>query len=385
MFVPCPCSLPRPTGCLVKEELASQKMGAGASVTGQELDVGPLEAAAGGRPSPVEAGKGLLAAVRFFTVSLHTWGKNSVPLPDTFQLRISLESLDFVTADAAKTPLIQFPFQNILCWGSSSKVFQFSIFDVENCIVGKSPDTIPIYLRTNEGKEIEKWIMENVRRLMADMEKPHAVTKEEFRGLKSLLFQIERSSNNDDVEEEQGAGSDAPPSPGVEALRDACLRDDWLHVIDQFSTGRLFLAKQGMELMLIIGPHQPFEKYDLALLLYDRILNLESFQLIINTFEDEAERQNLIMRLAQDKKDKEARRGGLHSATKIMKEYVPSPASSRKTMPAASEAAAADANGSSSGPALERASSDARPFEEEPLRPRRLHPGTEEDEEKESS
>jgi hypothetical protein len=368
-------------------------MGAGASVTGQDLDVGPVDKTkAGGRSSTieegkstVEVGKGLLAAVRFFTVSLHTWAKNSIPLPNSFQLRISLESLDFVTADAAKTPWVQFPFQNILCWGSSSKVFQFSIFDVENCMVGKSPDTIPIYLRTNEGKEIEKWIMENVRRLMADMEKPHAVTKEEYRGLKSLLFQIERSSSSNDAEEEHEDGSDPPPSPDAEALRDACLRDDWFHVIDQFSTGRLFLAKQGMELMLIIGPHQPFEKFDLALLLYDRILNPESFQLIINTFEDEAERENLILRLAQDKKDKEARRGGLHSATKIMKEYVASPGSSHRKAVDSHSGAGAGSDDTCSRPALEHASaSDARSFEEEPLRPRRLDAGNEEDEEKES-
>jgi hypothetical protein len=103
------------------------------------------------------------------------------------------------------------------------------------------------------------------------------------------------------------------------------------------------------------------------------------------TFEDEAERENLILRLAQDKKDKEARRGGLHSATKIMKEYVASPGSSHRKAVDSHAGAGAGSDDTCSRPALEHASaSDARPFEEEPLRPRRLDAGNEEDEEKES-
>ena len=311
-------------------------MGAGASVT----DVGPISP-----PSPVSAVSssitlipGDLAAVRTFVVSLHAWGKNAVQLPARFTLRISLESLDFVEIETGR-PLVQFPFQNILCWGSSSKVFQFSVFDVENCLNGKGSETIPIYLRTTEGRLIEKWIMENVRRLMADMAKPHAVTKAEFRGLKNLLFQIT-------TEQEEVAGSraaeapqsfsqnaepaqeDAPDNSVPVLPADASLREDWLQVIDQFScNGRKFLTKQGMELMLLIGPLMPFEKFDLALLLYDRIINSESYQLIINTFEDEAERENLILRLRDEKKSKEARSGKFTPSCKIMTEYVPTPGS----------------------------------------------------------
>ena len=58
-------------------------------------------------------------------------------------------------------------------------------------------------------------------------------------------------------------------------------------IINQFSsTGRLFLAKQGMELMQLVTPHAPFEKFDLACMLYDRILNRDSYQLIINVLAD---------------------------------------------------------------------------------------------------
>lgn len=52
-----------------------------------------------------------------------------------------------------------------------------------------------------------------------------------------------------------------------------------------------------MDLMLLIGPLAPFEKVDLACLLYQRILTTESFQLVVNTFQDKEERENLIHRL----------------------------------------------------------------------------------------
>jgi hypothetical protein len=59
----------------------------------------------------------------------------------------------------------------------------------------------------------------------------------------------------------------------------------------------MFLAKQGMELMQLVAPLAPFEKHDLAILLYNRILNKDSYQLIINVFPDKVDRDNLIHRL----------------------------------------------------------------------------------------
>jgi len=76
------------------------------------------------------------------------------------------------------------------------------------------------------------------------------------------------------------------------------LQEDWYKIVDQFSsTGRMFLAKQGMELMQLVAPLAPFEKHDLAILLYNRILNKDSYQLIINVFPDKVDRDNLIHRL----------------------------------------------------------------------------------------
>lgn len=65
----------------------------------------------------------------------------------------------------------------------------------------------------------------------------------------------------------------------------------------EFSCGRAFLAKQCMDLINLVGPLAPFEKLDFACLLYTRILNRDQFQLVVNTFEDVIERENLLHRL----------------------------------------------------------------------------------------
>jgi len=106
------------------------------------------------------------------------------------------------------------------------------------------------------------------------------------------------------------------------------LVENWSSIISQFtSTGRRFLAKQGiahvmyvssyihyqwidtlcllvinlgMELLTKIGIISPFDKFDLACLLYEKIVNPESFQLLVNTFDDPIERANLIHRLKLD-------------------------------------------------------------------------------------
>lgn len=202
-----------------------------------------------------------------FTVSLGFWPGKKVDLPDTFKLRIGYESLDFLKADEPK-PLIQFPFQNIICWGSSRQNFQFKVYDFESSDSPRKENGILISLKTNQGRMIEDTTMSTVKSLMEDMQK-RAISKQEFQTLLSELF----------IDEEQ-------------------LKEDWLSTIDQFSAGdRKFLAKQGMELLIKVGALVPFEKFDLACLLYDRIINKNSFQLLVNTFPDERERSNLIHRL----------------------------------------------------------------------------------------
>ncbi|KAJ1419587.1 hypothetical protein B484DRAFT_135405 [Ochromonadaceae sp. CCMP2298] len=206
-----------------------------------------------------------------FTVALGFWPGRTIELPDYFKIRVSYESLDFLRSED-DTPLIQFPFQNIICWGSSRQNFQFKVFDFENADADNKETGILISLKTTQGRHIEEVTMGTVQKLMLDIN-ARAISKPEFQALQSTIFD----------ENQQ-------------------LREDWLQTIDQFTTGgRLFLAKQGMELLIKIGVLAPFEKFDLACLLYERIINKDSFQLLVNTFQDEQERDNLIHRLKLDK------------------------------------------------------------------------------------
>lgn len=202
-----------------------------------------------------------------FPVSLGFWPDSKVSLPSSFYLRIAYESLDFVDMDKT-TPLVQFPFQNILCWGSSPQNFQFKVFDLDSVDDDKPGGGVLITLKTSQGKMIEDVTMSNVKQLMLDI-KQRAISDGEFGILLATILDADNS-----------------------------LREDWLSIIDQFtSSGRLFLAKQGMELLLRIGQQAPFEKFDLVCMIYDRMLNKNSIQLLVNTFEDPQERENLSHRL----------------------------------------------------------------------------------------
>lgn len=207
-----------------------------------------------------------------FEVSLGFWPGNHIPLPEKFKLKISYESLDFVRYDT-ELPMIQFPFQNIICWGSSLQNFQFKIFDLEKSSHERRDTGILISLKTLQGRAIEEATMSNVQKLMVDINQ-RAITKEEFQQLLQTIFDGET------------------------------LKENWLTILNQFTlTGKLFLAKQGMELLQRVGEQAPFEKFDLACFIYERMINKNSVQLLINTFEDPQERDNLIHRL-QLHKDK---------------------------------------------------------------------------------
>lgn len=202
-----------------------------------------------------------------FPVSLAFWSNVHIKLPEQFLLRISYESLDFVNA-ASGLPLVQFPFQNIICWGSSLTNFQFKVFDLENDDPEKRTHGIMISVNTRQGKAIEDATMATVQKLMVDIN-ARAISREEFSGLLNTVF----DTNN-------------------------MLAENWMEIVNQFTVGgRLFLAKQGMELLIRVGKEAPFEKVELACLIYERMINKNSVQLIINTFDDEQERGNLIHRL----------------------------------------------------------------------------------------
>jgi len=217
-------------------------------------------------------------------------------LPSNIILKISRESLDILSSDTS-IPLLQFPYQNILCWGSSSSIFQFTVVINNN-------NNLKVIMKTQYGKQIEDTTMSTVLTLMTLMDK-EAITKEQFQSLLLLIY----DKDND------------------------ILIDTWMHSIETCSITRSFLAKQAMELMILISPHAPFEKFDLACLLYNRILNKDSFQLVINTFDNIIDRENLIHRLNLNKnkfKSNDDDIKKLVSSSKLLPENISFPIKSKK-------------------------------------------------------
>jgi hypothetical protein len=185
-------------------------------------------------------------------------------LPDTeIIVKIAKESLDLLTVD--QVPLLLFPFQNIISWGSCSRTFSLLISN-------KDPDfdrkDYKLVLTTSRGKEIEDILLKVVFHLMDDMKKATTVTKEEFSSICKELF----DENN-------------------------CLREDFLSILKKFAVSRSFIAKQAIDIMNLVSPHAPFERVECALFFYTNIINKDSFQLVLNTFEDESERENLLLRI----------------------------------------------------------------------------------------
>jgi len=191
----------------------------------------------------------------------------------TDKLKVAYESLDFVDKHT-KVPFIQFPYQTILCWGSNEFSFTFKVDADEEDYLSYSGEIGRISVKTSQGKLLETLIMATVRHLIADME-IKALSNKDFRTLVDSV------------------------------VSDGQLNDTWKTTIEQFALGRLFVAKQCIELLQLIRETTMFEKLDLACFLYEHIINKESFQLVINGFgESIEEKDNLIHRLGLNKKSK---------------------------------------------------------------------------------
>ena len=201
-------------------------------------------------------------------------------LPREFALRLAYESMDFVPrgSDSSSSssskksnvkPIIQFPYQNIICWGHSHTHFQFRVVNNEKTCA--SDADFNVVLKTSLGREIEKVTMDTVLILMKAMKEAFVTTKDEFSSLTRELF---------------SGGS---------------LKVDFQHTLEQFSANRSFTAKQALDLMTLVSPHAPFERIDTAIFLFSKIINKDSYQLIVNSFEHRDERDNLLARLRNDK------------------------------------------------------------------------------------
>ena len=283
-----------------------------------------------------------------------------VQLKETYILRIGYEALILCTPDAAKTPLAYFKYQDIICWGSTSALFQFKMFG--SVFDKPRGDHIVILFSTKEGKVLEKTTLSSVYMLMDDMEKT-AVLKPDFVKLKELLQKssapdaaVVNGANeyevsdihrnhvvggedaNGDARESSYPAGEPPASSDGGALAHRKDRDPAAEIrpgadlqgqagllggegageytraaaffatLKQFAASRCFTVHQGMDLMKLSRQHRildSFEEMELAVWLWDNTLNRDSFQLIVNLFEDEGDRENLIFRIqSSGSKDK---------------------------------------------------------------------------------
>jgi hypothetical protein len=258
-----------------------------------------------------------LGTLSYDNISLAAWqGKlhSKTGLPPKFTLLLAYESLDFV--DEEGKTLVQFPYQVIISWGYTHTNFRFTlpakaVDSSTNSPLRTTPEPVTISVNTPRGvaQEIDSNIMKTVLKLMEDMKKISTVTADEFLMLKQSIFvQPEPEAEPEDIPKAiaiSDTDGNEPETPVVTPekkispveIRTNELKEEWYMTITQFSLSRSFLAKQAMELIQLIGPLAPFERMDLAEMLYDRILNKESFQLVVNAFDDLDERSNLTHRL----------------------------------------------------------------------------------------
>jgi hypothetical protein len=184
-------------------------------------------------------------------VRLASWQNNQIQLPQTFTLRLAHESLDFVGPTGEI--LVQFPYQVIICWGQSPNQFRFSIYSTETTnvstgspnknIEGKGENTqIKLTTAPGVGAVIDREIMKVVLSLMSDMKEKTVMTSGEFNEMRNSLVECENVDN----------------------VSTTILKEDWLQSFQQATATRQLIAKQGMEMMVLIGPLAPFERLDLA-------------------------------------------------------------------------------------------------------------------------
>jgi len=132
-------------------------------------------------------------------------------LPRTFLLRVSVESLDFITDDADTTLLLQVPFQTIQSWGSNVQAFKITIFDHARVSGGSE---VVLILKTLKGRAIEDCTVAAVQRLMNAMES-HCLRKAEF---EELRWEITDASTGGLVEQWREKVGEAVDLVGGEAF-----------------------------------------------------------------------------------------------------------------------------------------------------------------------
>lgn len=73
--------------------------------------------------------------------------------------------------------------------------------------------------------------------------------------------------------------------------------DKALEAVRQVATSHEFDIKQACRIVETIGELSPFDKIEAAVLMYATLMNKDSYTLVLNQFEDKADRDNICHRL----------------------------------------------------------------------------------------
>mmetsp|Transcript_22998 Transcript_22998/g.22161 ORF Transcript_22998/g.22161 Transcript_22998/m.22161 type:complete len:358 (-) Transcript_22998:466-1539(-) len=326
-------------------------MGAGASITDENKS---------------KILEGNEAPLPVFTVALHTDNPSisSFNIPKIFKIRANIESVDFLHKDS-EALIAQFPYQDISSWGSSVTLFQFTVFNYikRNEKTNEEKKYSELETRIDDALNGTDSISIDT---LSDKVDPNRSVKKDSTPIKSILGttkpvdvliiknknghvieninKSDRSANiqNRSVGHQNGSfmGDDiivkiktvqamAIEEATMAAVRklmntieksgmpkiefdslienlidtsDSSVKSNWRELILESSQRKAFMAKQAIDLVMHVTPYLPFEKFDLACLVYTRMLNKDSFQLIVNSFQDVKDRENLVYRLKLDLK-----------------------------------------------------------------------------------
>ena len=203
-------------------------------------------------------------------------------LPDMITLRIGVESLHVCDVEAS-TVLLTIPYYAILCWGYTPSTFQWKVFKKFNPKASESAhssttptateltpsveDVDTFVVITHQGVQIEAEVMATVRKLMTEME---------CKGIDDAEFSTFVKTLKSLTEEESDFG---------------------IQTIRQIAATRKFDARQALTLVNLIGDISPFDKLEAAIVLYEGVMNKESYLLVLNSFEDDGDRENICHRL----------------------------------------------------------------------------------------
>jgi len=225
-------------------------MGAGASTGGN--------AAGGSGPKPAArtTDKTATRTAEAVTYNVRPMSANISDLPADLLLRVDPEALQFVDAKSMAV-LKSYPYHEIPCWGHTREAFQFRAF------LKEGGDVETIVVATPQGVQMESVIMATVQELMRNM-KAKGVADVNFQQLLKVL--------TDDG-------------------------DKALDAVRQVAASHEFDIKQACRIVETVGELSPFDKIEAAVLMYGTLMNKDSFTLVLNQFEDAADRDNITHRL----------------------------------------------------------------------------------------